>query len=151
MAGGATRARATAVNGAANGAETVVLTIPMNAQDYSNQNLNMLPSASAGFTNNDNSGVMNVTAGTGTTAVTIRCRANSVTGRQVGTSQVVTLAAAASTNIAWDFIDSIAAQVAAGAGNAAVNVGSYVITLQGTGTTAANVVNEIVGHLESYI
>lgn len=81
-------------------------------------------------------GSINFTAGTGTTAVVVRCRqTNLVTGTQVGASCTVTLAAGNSATIPVDFIDATQyINQAAG--------GQYVITIQQTGGTANGTVNE---------
>lgn len=84
----------------------------------------------------DISGSLFVTAGTGTTAVVIRCRQGGVTGTQVGPSFTHTLAAGNSAGISFGFTDlsTFLEQV---------NGGSYVITVQQTGGTGAGTANAI--------
>lgn len=78
-------------------------------------------------------GVLNLTAGAGTTAVVIKLRrgANTTTGTQVGTSLTYTLAAAASADIAYDFEDTGQQFLA----------GQYTVTLTQTGGTANGTLN----------
>jgi hypothetical protein len=79
------------------------------------------------------SGVLNLTAGTGTTAVVLRVRSGPlVTSPLVGVAETDTLAAGASANIAFEFVDPAALNV--------VNQ-QYVVTLQQTGGTGAGTVN----------
>ena len=72
-------------------------------------------------------GTIDFTTGTGTTAVTVRCRrGNGITGTQVGVSEADTLAAGVSSPIGFDFVDfpgAVAGQ-------------QYSITIQQTGATA---------------
>lgn len=84
----------------------------------------------------DISGTIYLTAGTGTTAVVIRCRQGGLTGPQVGPSYTHTLAAAASAAISFGFTDLTAFLEQ-------VNGGSYVITVQQTGGTGAGTANAI--------
>jgi hypothetical protein len=78
-----------------------------------------------------------VTAGTGTTALVIRCRQGVGTGgAQVGATQTVTLAAGASGQFAFVFRDSSGVPYAAG-GTA------YTITITQTGGSAAGTVNTV--------
>jgi hypothetical protein len=79
------------------------------------------------------SGVVNITAGAGTTAVVVKCKNAAAT--QVGTSQTHTLAATASANIPFCFLDS-----------SGVNNTSYTITLTQTGGTGSGTANEIVAY-----
>lgn len=145
MAGSGSRARGTAVASPVS-AEGVLLSIGVLPRDFANPSLASLPGPGNTVTY-DISGVVNYTAGAGTTAVVLRCRRNSVTGPQVGTSQTVTLAAAASANIAFDFIDVLTPVIAAATGD----ISNYVITIQQTGGTGAGTANEIVGHLDDYL
>lgn len=78
-------------------------------------------------------GSINITAGTGTTAVVLKCKNASAV--QVGTSQTNTLAAGNSDVIPFCFVDN------SGAASA-----SYQITLTQTGGTANGTVGEIVGY-----
>lgn len=122
-------------------AEGVVITLT-SPDDLSNPSIANLPT----YGNTQNytiSGTMNVTAGAGTTAVVIRCRRNTVTGTQVGTSQTVTLAAGTLADLSFDFVDFSA--------NPANQISSYVITLQQTGGTGAGTINECVGRVASFI
>lgn len=82
------------------------------------------------------SGVLNITTGAGTTAVTIRCKELSAAGTQIGTSQVHTIGAAVSGNIPFCFQD-------------ATGYSSYKITAQATGATGNSTVNEIVAYAET--
>lgn len=138
MAGIGTTQRATAVPSPVS-TEGVLLTYPGTGGDSANPSLAQVP-PQGNVVNNKISGVMNYTAGTGTTAVVLRCRRGALAGAQVGTSQTVTLAAGASDNIPYEFQDA----------GAAPNVG-YVITIQQTGGTAAGTCNEIVGDVTDYI
>lgn len=88
-----------------------------------------------GVSKNLVTGSMNVTAGAGTTAVVIRCRQNTVVGAQVGLSKTVTLAAAATAEIPFNFVD-LAAAVSQ----------TYVISVQQTGGTGAGTVNDIIAY-----
>lgn len=77
------------------------------------------------------SGNLNVTAGTGTTAVVVKVRQGSGTGgTQVGPSFTVTLAAGASTTIPVEVEDT-----------ASVSGLQYTVTVTQTGGTAAGTVN----------
>lgn len=82
------------------------------------------------------SGIVNILAGTSTTAVVVRIRQGSVTGTLVGVATTHTLAAGASANIAFEALDSSAL---------ALNTGSagsvWVVTVQQTGGAAAGTVN----------
>lgn len=121
--------------------EGVILTIPSPPADFTNPSLASLPGV--GNTNSyDISGSMNYTPGTGTTAVVVRCRRNSVTGAQVGTSQTANVTAGSPLDISFEFTDPAVAS--------ANQIGSYVITVQQTGGTAAGTANEIVAKVESY-
>lgn len=77
-------------------------------------------------------GTLDITAGTGTTAVTIRCRrGNGVTGAIVGAAEPDTLAAGASEAVPFTFTDQpgdVAGQV-------------YTLTVQQTGGTGNGTVN----------
>lgn len=88
-----------------------------------------------GVAKNTITGDMNITAGAGTTAVVIRCRQNGVAGAQVGQTKTVTLAAAATGDIPFNFIDPAPAVSQ-----------TYVITVQQTGGTGAGTVNDIVAY-----
>lgn len=82
-------------------------------------------------------GTLNFTGGASTTGVTVKCRQGSGTGgAQVGTTLTQTLAASASAQIPFDFLD-----VAPLSGN---NV--YAVTLTATG--AAGTLNAVVVGLE---
>lgn len=89
--------------------------------------------SSAAFQDQTISGVLNITPGTATTAVTVRCKNQG--GTQFGTSQVHTVAAAAPQNIAFNFQDV----------SGLVNT-SYQIEVQQTAATANGTVNEIVAY-----
>lgn len=79
------------------------------------------------------SGVLNVTAGTGTTAVTVRVRAGTtLSGALIGNAVVHTLAAAALANIPFEAIDPTLIQAGA----------QYVVTVQQTAATANGSVNQ---------
>lgn len=109
--------------------------------DILNPSLASLPTM-GNAQNNVIVGVANVLAGTGTTAVVIKCRrgSNTITGTQVGTSQSVTLAAGATDNVAFRFQDP-----------GAPPLSGYSLTITQTGGTAAGTVNEIVASVEDYI
>lgn len=80
---------------------------------------------------------LNVTAGTGTTALVIKCRQGGGTGgTQVGASQTHTLAAGASAQLHLKFRDSSGAPIATGGCQ-------YTITVTQTGNTVAGTVNTI--------
>jgi len=79
-------------------------------------------------------GTVNLTAGTGTTAVVIRVRQTNLAGTQVGPSQTHTLAAGASASISFGVTDTSPFLQAAGGG-------VYVITVQQTGGTGAGTTN----------
>jgi len=78
-------------------------------------------------------GLVNITAGTATTAVVVRVRQNSLTGTVVGNALTHTLAAAAVANIAFDVQDFSAA---------ATPVAQYVVTVQQTAATGNGTVNQ---------
>lgn len=142
MAGNAgTRARATAgVIAAATESVALVITSP---DDFSTPSIAALPGV-GNTTNVDISGVANVVAGTGTTAMVVKCHRGATTGGpQVGNSQSVTLAAAASANIPFEFIDTTV--------SVANSPGVYCITFTQTGGTGAGTVGEIVAKAETYI
>jgi len=84
----------------------------------------------------DISGSINLTAGTGTTAVVIRCRQGGLTGPLVGVALTHTLAAAALASISFGFTDTTTFLEQAGGGQ-------YVITVQQTGGTGAGTSNAI--------
>jgi hypothetical protein len=88
-------------------------------------------------------GVLNVTAGTGTTAVVIRVRkGNQITGALVGLAQTVTLAAGSSATIPYEVLDN--APITAGVdpqGAQSVGQNMYSVTIQQTGGTGAGTVN----------
>ena len=78
-------------------------------------------------------GSANVTPGTGTTGITVRCK-NQV-GTAIGTAQQVTVTAGSPLSISWAFLDATQ-----------VNT-SYQITMTQTGTPSANgTVNESVSY-----
>lgn len=86
-------------------------------------------------------GVVNVTAGTGTTAVTIRVRAGSgITGTVIGNAVVHTLAAAAVANIPFETLDNSA--------GALVGTVTYSVTVQQTGASGNGTVNQATIMLE---
>lgn len=97
------------------------------------------PGFSTGQAKNLITGSMNITAGTGTTAVVIRCRQNGVAGTQVGLSKTVTLAAGNTDEIPFNFLDP-----------AATSIQQYAITVQQTGGTAAGTVNDIIAWTPDY-
>jgi hypothetical protein len=79
------------------------------------------------------SGVLNITAGTGTTAVVIRVRQGVGTGGAVvGAAQTVTLAAGNSASVPFSIEDTTGALEAGTA---------YTVTVSQTGATAAGTVN----------
>lgn len=79
---------------------------------------------------------MNITAGTGTTALVIKCRQGGGTGgTQVGASLTHTLAAGASAQVRCKFRDTSGVPVGPGT--------SYTITVTQTGNTVAGTVNAI--------
>lgn len=78
-------------------------------------------------------GVVNFTAGTAATAVTVRCRTSG--GTQFGTSQVVTIAAGNSANIPFMFSDV-----------SGLATNTYTISLQQTAATGNGTANEIVAY-----
>lgn len=78
-------------------------------------------------------GVINFTAGTAATAVTVRCK--TAVPNQVGTSQVHTIAAGASANIPFCFADQTGDTTT-----------TYSISLQQTAATGNGTVNEIVAY-----
>lgn len=87
-------------------------------------------------------GTINVTAGTGTTAVVLRVRKGGLTGALVGPAMTHTLAAGASANIPYDVLDNAPTQSPIDP-QGAQSVGSnlYLLTIQQTGGTAAGTVN----------
>lgn len=90
------------------------------------------------------SGVLNVTAGTGTTAVALRCRKGSGTsGAQVGNTVSHTLAAGASASIAYEFVDvaPIVDPVSTPTGSPPQPANQYTVTIQQTGGTGAGTTN----------
>lgn len=136
MAGISTPQTATAV--ATNvSTEGVALTIPFSGGNALNDSLANPISGNTCKTRI--SGSMNITPGTGTTAVVIRCRKTTVTGTQVGASHTVTLAAGVTDDIPYYFDDT-----AAGIAQA------YVITVTQTGGTAAGTVNFVEGSTQDY-
>lgn len=89
-------------------------------------------------------GVLNVTPGAGTTAVAIRCRKGSGTGgAQVGPTVNHTLAAAASGNIAYNFLDTapVVDPITTPTGAPPPPGNLYTVTIQQTGGTGAGTVN----------
>jgi hypothetical protein len=91
-------------------------------------------------------GVLNFTAGTTTTSVSIRCRkgANTITGATIGPALglVHTLGAAAPADIAYEFLDPAPVADPISPSGAAGNPSNvYSITIQQTGGTAAGNVN----------
>lgn len=78
-------------------------------------------------------GVINMIAGTGTTAVVVKCKTSG--GTQVGISETDTLAAGASENIPFVFVDQTGVPTA-----------SYQITVTQTGGTANGTVNDITAY-----
>ena len=116
------RGSATAVATDAAAAEKIILTLNPN-QD----------AASGGGVPNLIEGTINVTPGTSTTAVVVKCRQGSlIGGTQVGPSLTQTLAATANGNIPFQFED---AAPVANAGN------QYNITVTQTAGAAAGTVN----------
>lgn len=75
-------------------------------------------------------GVINVLAGTGTTAIVVKCKQSG--GTQIGVSQTDTLAAGGSENIPFCFQDT------SGANNT-----SYLLTVTQTGATGNGTVNDV--------
>lgn len=92
------------------------------------------------------SGSLNITAGTGTTAVAVRCRRGvGVGGTQVGPTVNVTLAAGNSATIPFDHFDTAASATQSDP----VLGDQWTITVQQTGGTAAGTVNYISAAAES--
>lgn len=142
MAGNAgTRARAAAVATPVS-AEGVALYIASAPDDFSNASIASLP----GYGNLNNyaiEGSLNITAGSGTTSVTLRCRrGNGITGTQIGASISLPLAAGATNSFPFDFTDAAAP---------ANGFAGYSITVQQSAGTGAGTVNEIDGSTASYI
>jgi hypothetical protein len=119
--------------------ETAILTIPFSSGATANALLGIPVASAAG--KNVVLGSMNITAGTGTTAVVVKCRqgAGTVAGTQVGPSKTVTLAATATAEIPLAFQDT--------APNSAE---AYTITVTQTGGTAAGTVNAITAYTSDY-
>lgn len=89
-------------------------------------------------------GVMNITAGAGTTAVVVRVRKGSGTGGAlVGVAMTHTLAAAASANIPYEVLDPapIVNPLATPSGVQSTPANLYTVTVQQTGGTGAGTVN----------
>lgn len=107
-------------------AETVVYTTPVLA----------IGPVGPGVIPIDISGTLYLTAGTGTSAVVIRCRQGNLTGPLVGPAITHTLAAGASGAISYGFTDTSTFLEQ-------VNGGVYVITAQQTGGTGAGTTNGI--------
>lgn len=89
-------------------------------------------------------GTMNITAGAGTTAIVVRVRkGNGLGGAVVGNAVTHTLAAAASANIPYEFLDQPPAvtpiSTPTGAGAPPGNI--YTLSVQQTGGTGAGTVN----------
>lgn len=142
MAGGAsTPQRATAVPTPVS-TEGVAISVPVVSATFGNPTLANLPPV-GNTINNEINGTMNVTAGTGTTAVVIACRrgANTTTGAVVGQKLTHTLAAGNSASIPFEFLDAISS----------TEVNGYSITIQQTGGTAAGTVNDIVAKVRDYL
>ncbi len=142
MAGSGTPGRATAV-ATPNATEGAVLTVTGTGGDVMSPSMANM-AATPGPANNCIEGVLNITTGAGTTAVVVKCRrrdaTGGITGAQVGTSQTHTLAAGASANIAFEFIDP-----------SAPTADGYTITVTQTAGTAPGTVNEIVAQVSSYL
>lgn len=136
MAGITTPQTATGVATGTN-TETVALTIPFSGGNSTNDSL--ANPISGNNCKTRISGSVNITAGTGTTAVVIRCRKNGLTGTAVGVSHTDTLAAGNTEDIPYYFDDT-----APGFAQA------YVITVQQTGGTAAGTVNFVEGSTQDY-
>lgn len=75
-------------------------------------------------------GVINITAGAGTTAVVVKCKTSG--GTQLGVSETDTLAAGGSENIPVIFVDQ-----------SGVPTASYQLTVTQTGGTANGTVNDV--------
>lgn len=78
-------------------------------------------------------GVLNILAGTGTTAVQVRVRAgnNTLTGAQIGPTMTHTLAAAATAQVPFEVVDTTLVQAGA----------QYTVTVQQVGASANGTVN----------
>ena len=88
------------------------------------------------------SGVVNITAGTGTTAVVVRVRRGvDATGSQVGQAATHTLAAGASASIPFCNLDAAASALS--------GTDQWTVTVQQTGGTAAGTVNYVTINAES--
>jgi hypothetical protein len=107
-------------------AETVVYTTPAISIGPTGPTVNPI----------DISGSLDVTTGTGTTAVQVRCRQGTVTGTQVGPTFQHTIAASTRGVLTFGFTDMSAFTEQAGGG-------AYVITAQQVGGTGAGVSNAI--------
>lgn len=85
-------------------------------------------------------GSLNVTAGTGATAVVLRCRVgqSTTTGPLVGNALTITLAAGASMDVDFEFEDTNFPDPGAG----------YCITLAETGASVAGTVNQAEAELD---
>jgi hypothetical protein len=113
---------ASGVNTTGNTAESVMATVPMPA-------LNENPLISGVVVD----GVINLTAGTGTTGGTIRVRRGSLTGALVGPAQQLVPTAGSPGPVAFSAFDP-----------APVSGQPYVVTYQAAGATAASTANYVV-------
>ena len=77
-------------------------------------------------------GVVNMLAGTATTAVVLRVRQNTLTGTLVGVAQTFTLAAGATASIPYSVLDTTASTTP---------VSQYVVTMQQTAATGNGTAN----------
>lgn len=110
-------------------AETVVGTVgPFNE--------NMVPQSGQGVFLEGN---INITPGTGTTAVVLRWRAASLTGALIGVAQTCSVTAGVASDIGCNELDPTLVQVGA----------VYVLTAQQTGATANGTCNRVVVTAES--
>lgn len=96
-------------------------------------------------------GTLNVTAGTGTTAVVIRVRkGNQLTGAVVGAALTHTLAAGASAQLYYEVLDNAPATAAVDPqGAQGVGTNQYLLSIQQTGGTGAGTVNYATIGMES--
>ena len=81
-------------------------------------------------------GMLNITTGTGTTVVTIRCRIGSVTGTLVDAVEQETMAGGAAGSIPFEFLASVSAYT------------PFVITVMQAGASANGTVNQVIAETD---
>jgi hypothetical protein len=140
MAGLQTPVRVTAVS-TNTSTEGVAISIPYTGGDIAAPIVGMVP-GTPGNANNEIEVDLNITAGTGTTGISVKCRrGNGVAGTQVGTTRNFPLAAGATDDRTFKFQDP----------NAPTQCG-YSITVTQTGApSAAGTINEGVAQVSQYI